>query len=345
MQSSNRSGIRHQGGILGATILGAIMTVRLRLTIAAAAALLFCAVQAHSEDFPSRPVTLIVPWPAGGVTDTAIRALAVAAETHLGQPIVIENRPGVGGTLAPMQMAASGKPDGYVVSQIPLALLRAHLLNKTAFDPARDLTYIIGLTGYTFGVVVKSDAPWRTFQDFLASAKARPGQIKYASSGTGTTPHLTMVQIAQRRGIDWVHVPYKGSAQTPVALLGGHIDAVADGTSWAELVNTRRLRLLVTWGAQRTANWPNTPTLREIGIDLTANAPYGLAGPKGMDPMVVASLHDAFRKAMDDPSYREALRKLGQEPFYLGSGDYAAYVTREIANQERLIKQMGLKPE
>jgi tripartite-type tricarboxylate transporter receptor subunit TctC len=137
----------------------------------------------------------------------------------------------------------------------------------------------------------------------------------------------------------------QGSAQTPVALLGGHIDAVADGTSWAELVNTRRLRLLVTWGAQRTANWPNTPTLREIGIDLTANAPYGLAGPKGMDPMVVASLHDAFRKAMDDPSYREALRKLGQEPFYLGSGDYAAYVTREIANQERLIKQMGLKPE
>jgi tripartite-type tricarboxylate transporter receptor subunit TctC len=317
----------------------------LRLVSVLAAALLACAGKAHSETFPNRPVTLIVPWPAGGVTDIAIRGLAAAAVKHLGQPIVIENKPGAGGTLAPIQMAAANKPDGYVVSQIPLAVLRANLLQKTGFDPVTDLTYIIGLTGYTFGVVVRSDAPWTTFERFLASAKSQPGSIRYATSGSGTKPHLTMVQIAQRRGIEWVHVPYKGSAQTPLALLGGHVDAVADGTSWAELVGTRQLRLLTTWGAQRSANWPDTPTLREIGIDLIANAPYGLAGPKHMEPATVAILHDAFRKAMDEPSYREALRKLGQEPFYMGSNDYTAYVKREVGEQARMIREMSLKPE
>jgi tripartite-type tricarboxylate transporter receptor subunit TctC len=244
-----------------------------------------------------------------------------------------------------MHMAATARSDGYVVSQIPTSLLRAGILNKTVFNPATDLTYIVGLTGYTYGVVVKREAPWATFQDLLADARRRPGEITYASSGTASTPHLTMMQIAQRRGIDWVHVPYKGSAETINAVLGGHVDVGADGTSWAEQVDAGQLRLLVTWGAQRTTNWPSVPTLREIGIDLVKNAPYGIAGPKGMAPQIVGALHDAFKKALDEPSYLVALRKLDQEPSYMSSRDYAEFVVREIAEQRRLINELGLKRE
>jgi tripartite-type tricarboxylate transporter receptor subunit TctC len=161
---------------------------------------------ALAQNFPTKPVTLIVPWPAGGTTDIAMRALAAATEKHLGQSIVIENRPGVSGTLGPMQMAATAKPDGHTVAQIPLSLFRVALSTNTMLDPSKDLTYVIGLTGYTFGVVVRSDAPWATFRDLLADAKVRPGKINYGSPGGRTTPHTTMVQIARQQGINWIHV-------------------------------------------------------------------------------------------------------------------------------------------
>jgi tripartite-type tricarboxylate transporter receptor subunit TctC len=297
---------------------------------------------AQAQSFPTRPVTLIVPWPAGGTTDVAVRALAKATERHLGQPIVVENRAGASGTLGPMHMAATEKPDGYTLAQIPLSLLRASLLTKTTFEPTKDLTYVIGLTGYTFGVVVRNDAPWRTFQDLLADAKARSLPILYGTAGAGTTPHLIMAQIGEQRGIHWTHVPFKGSAETTKAILGAHVDAVADGTSWGPLVNAGKLRLLVTWGARRTTNWPTVPTLKEIGIDLVANAPYGLAGPKGMNPGTVGILHDAFKKGMEEPSYRATLGQLDQEPFYLSSQDYYEFAIRQIVEEKGRLGALGM---
>lgn len=304
-----------------------------------------CGGHTQARQFPTGPVTLIVPWPAGGTTDVAMRALAKATEKHLGQSIVIENRPGASGTLGPTQMATSARPDGHTLSQIPLSLFRIALLSKTPFDPSRDLTYIICLTGYTFGVVVRNDAPWRTFRDLLADARARPGKINYGSPGVETTPHIAMVQIARQDSIDWVHVPYKGSSETTNAILGGHVDAVADGTSWGPLVNAGKLRLLVTLGPRRSKNWPTVPTLKEIGIDVVANAPYGLAGPKDMDSNIVEALHDGFKKGMEEPSYVAVLRQLDQEPFYLNSKDYRDFALQQIAAQKRMIKEVGLKQE
>ena len=126
------------------------------------------------------------------------------------------------------------------------------------------------------------------------------------------------------------------------ALLGGHINADADSTSWAPQVNAGQFRLLVTWGAQRTKNWPDVPTLKEIGIDLVANSPFGIAGPKGMDPRVVAILHDAFKKGMEEPSYIAEMNKFDQEPFYLNSADYQAYALRTLAEQKRILTDLGL---
>jgi tripartite-type tricarboxylate transporter receptor subunit TctC len=298
---------------------------------------------ALAQGFPTRPVTFVVPWPAGGATDVALRALATATEKHLGQSIVIENRGGAGGTLGPSYMAANAKPDGYTIAQFPITVFRLPFMTKTAFDPVKDFTYIINLTGYTFGVVVRSDAPWKTFGELLAYAKANPGKITYGTPGAGTSLHITMEQIARQQGIKWVHVPFRGVAESITALLGGHIDVVSDSTGWAPQVNDGKFRLLVTWGATRTKNWPTVPTLREVGIDIVSNSPYGLGGPKGMDPSVVKVLHDAFLKGLDEPSNLATMAQLDQERFYLSSEDYHKFAMQQIVEQKRMIEDLGLK--
>ena len=313
--------------------------------LTAALALAVCAGAAQAQSFPARPVTLIVPWPAGGTTDVGMRALASATEKHLGQSIVIENRAGGSGTLGPGQMAATAKPDGYTVAQIPITVFRFPFMQKTTFDPSTDFTYIIGVSGYTFGVVVKDDAPWKTFQEFTADAKANAGKINYGTPGTGTSLHIAMEQIAKRQGIKWTQVPFKGNAEAMNALLGGHIHALADSSGWAQLVNAGQFRLLVTWGAARTKNWPNVPTLREIGIDMVSNSPFGIAGPKGMDPKVVKALHDAFKKGLEEPSYAEAMARLDQEQFYLSSEDYQKFALQQIEEARRFIAELGLGPK
>jgi tripartite-type tricarboxylate transporter receptor subunit TctC len=297
----------------------------------------------HAQTYPTKPVTLIVPWPAGGSSDLALRAFAEALQKHLGQQVVVENRPGASGTLGPAQMAATAKPDGYTIAQIPITVFRLPYMTKTTFDPTKDFTYIAGLTGYTFGVVVQSKSPWKTFQELIDYAKANPGKVKYGTPGTGTSLHIGMEQIAKQAGVKWTQVPFKGAAETNAALLGGHVDAVADSTGWRALVESGDFRLLVTWGATRTKNWPNVPTLKELGIPLVANSPYGVAGPKGMDPKVVQALHDAIAKAVKEPVYLDSLVKFDQEPAYLNTADYEKHAAEQIEEAKRLVSELGLK--
>jgi tripartite-type tricarboxylate transporter receptor subunit TctC len=317
----------------------------MRKALLLAAALIGFASIAQAQQFPNRPVTLIVPWPAGGGTDIGMRALAAATEKHLGQSIVIENRPGAGGTIGPANMAANAKPDGYTISQLPITVFRMPFIQKTSFDPAKDFTYIIHLTGYTFGVVVRADAPWKTFQELLDDAKANPGKINYGTPGAGTSLHITMEQIAKQKGVKWTQVPFKGQADSMNALLGGHIHVQADSTGWAGAVNGGQARLLVTWGTARTKNWPNVPTLKETGVDMISNSPFGIGGPKGMDPAVVKVLHDAFKKGMEEPIYRDAMAKLDQEDYYFGTADYEKYATQQIKEQKELVEALGLRQQ
>ena len=160
----------------------------MRRIFASAVLLLFSLGSGQAQDFPTHPVTLIVPFVAGGTTDIVLRALAAVTEKHLGQSIVIENRTGAGGVLGPLQMANSSAPDGYTIAQIPITVFRYPFTRKTTFDPLSDLSYIISLSGYTLGVEVKTDALWATFHDFLADAKANPGKISYGTPGAGTPP-------------------------------------------------------------------------------------------------------------------------------------------------------------
>jgi tripartite-type tricarboxylate transporter receptor subunit TctC len=305
-------------------------------------ALLFSAA-VHAQGYPAKPVTFLVPWPPGGSTDIVMRSLASIAEKHLGQRIVIENKPGVSGTLGAQALAQGARPDGYTIAQMPITVFRLPAMMKTNFDPSSDFTWIIHLTGYTFGVVVRADSQWKTWADLIAYAKANPGKLTYATPGNGTSLHITMEDIAQREGIKWTQVPYKGYAEAAQGLLGGHVDSHADSTGWGEQVNAGRLRLLCTWGPTRTKRWPNVPTLKDLGYPIVSNSPYGLAGPKGMDPAVVKVLHDAFKKALDDPEFQKMLDKYDQDVFYMNSADYTAFVKKAIAEEQQAVRKLGLK--
>lgn len=297
---------------------------------------------AQSQPFPAKPVTLVVPWPAGGSTDRHLRTLAELAGRQLGQPVVVVNQPGAGGTLGPGNMALTARPDGYTIAQFPLGMLRVPHMQKTAWDPMKDFTYIMGVSGYTFGLTVRADSPHRTLQEYLAAAKARPGSINYGSTGIGSSPHLLMEDLADKAGVELTHVPFKGNADLVQALLGGHVMAQSDASGWDRFVDGGQMRLLATFGERRTKRWPNVPTAKELGYDVVFSSPYGLAGPKGMDPAVVRVLHDAFRKAMDEPRHQEILDQLNQDVWYRSGDDYARWA-REVHQRDRaLIERLGL---
>ena len=297
---------------------------------------------AVAQNFPEKPVTLIVPYSAGGTTDVAMRALADATSRQLGQRVVIDNRTGVAGTLGPASIV-NAKPDGYLIAQMPITVFRVPYMQKGSFDPLNDFTWIIHVSGYTFGVAVRADSLWKTWQEFIAYAKANPGKVSYSTPGHGTSLHITMEEIAAREGIQWLQVPYKGAADALIALRGGHVTAMADSSAWGELVDAGQLRLLVTWGENRTRRWPNVPTLKDLGYGIVSNSPYGVAGPKGMDPKVVKVLHDAIRKAMDDPAYQKVLERLDQDNVYKSSEDYARFARQMNDEQKAVVERLGLK--
>ena len=293
--------------------------------------------------FPDRPIRLVVPFTAGGTTDVQMRALCEAAGRRLGQPVIIENRGGAGGTMG-AQALLHEKPDGYFLATMPVTAIRYPLMQtKPAWNPQTDFTWIVQCTGYLFGVVVRADAPWKTFEELLDYAKAHPGAIAYGTPGVGGSLHLTMEDIAQRRGIDWVHVPFRGVAENTQALLGGQIQVTSDSSGWSELVDSGKLRLLVTWGPERARRFPQVPTLRETGLDIVCTSPYGVAGPKGMDPAVVETLHAAFREALQDPQHLAVLRRLDMDVRYLGPADYLAEVGRTQAAEAPLVPKLGIK--
>jgi tripartite-type tricarboxylate transporter receptor subunit TctC len=299
----------------------------------------------NADCFPTKQVILIVPWVAGGSTDTCMRVLAENTAKHLGQPVIVENKPGGAGTVGPATMAATAKPDGYTLSQIPLGIFRLPHIMKTTWDPLKDFTYIIQLTGYTYGIVVKKDAPWKTLKELVAFAKANPGKVTYATPGVGTLQHVTMEKLARKEGVKWIHVPQKGGIEVITATLGGHVMVGAETSGWAPQVDSGDLRLLALWTGQRAKKWPDVPTLKELGYDIVTYSPFGIAGPKGMDPKVVKILHDAFKKGMDEPSFKKILDDFYMVPFYKNSEDYTRFAQELFIEEKENAEILGLKKE
>ncbi|WP_423454747.1 tripartite tricarboxylate transporter substrate binding protein [Ottowia sp. VDI28] len=293
------------------------------------------------EHFPSKPITLIVPWPAGGATDVTLRLLAELAGQRLGQRIVIYNRPGAGGTMA-MPMLQHALPDGYTLAQLPFPVLRVPYLQKVDWDPIRDTTPIIQISGVTFGVLVPAASPFKSFDDLLKFAAAHPGELTISTNGLGTTPHVVMDEVFGRRNLRYIHVPYKGTSEQMVALASGQLMVGVNSNGFAPYVDAGQLRLLVTFSDTRTRRWPDVPTLKELGFGIVATSPYGLVGPAGMNPQVLAALHSAFKAALFDPVHLQELAKFDQEPAYLPPEAYAAALREAYAAERRSVERQGL---
>jgi len=308
---------------------------------AAAAAFPAVNVLAQSGPFPNRPIRLVIAFPAGGPTDITMRQLADNAAKALGQPVVVENRPGAGGTL-PAQLLQTAPADGYTVAQIPLGVFRLPYTTRINWDPVKDIAYVLNVTGYAFGIVVPTDGPIKTWADFVAYAKANPGKLSYGSTGTLTSPHLTTELIAQQLGLQLNHIPYKGSAELMTSILGGNLMAAADSTGFAPQVAAGKLRVLNTWGEKRLEKFPDAPTLRELGINIVQNSPFGIGAPRGTPPEVIQRLHDGFKKAMDEPSYVQALARYDMVPIYMGPAAYTRFAQETFATEKALVEKLGL---
>jgi len=313
------------------------------LTLAAAGLAAPYAGLAHAQpsDFPNKPITLYVPYSPGGATDTLARALAESVSKTLGQTVVVENKPGAAGMLGAIAMTHA-PASGYVLSVMPEAVFRQPYLQKTSFDPLKDFTYIIMLSGYPLGVGTRADAPWKQWSDLVADAKRNPGKIMYGTMGTNSTTHMTMIEICQKSGIELTHVPYKGEMDCIMAMLGGHIDLSITAGSLSSFVDSGKARWLVMWTASRSKRWPDVPTLRDMGLDMVSTGPFGIVGPKGMNPQTVKVLHDAFKQALTNPSAVKLMEQLEQENAYLDSAGYERYARETSASQGELVKRLGL---
>ena len=319
------------------------MTTRRHIlgTAAAGAATLALPSLGFAQAFPARPIRYICPWPAGGSTDAVIRAIAESAAKTLGQQIIVDNKPGAGGMLGAQELV-SAKPDGYTLSQLPHGVFRIPHMQKTTFDTLSDFTWIACLTGYTFGLVVPADGPIKSVADLVAYAKANPGKFSYGSTGTGTSPHLAVEEFAQRAGIKLNHIPFKGNADNMQAILGGHTMAASDATGWAPHVASGKLKLIATYGSKRTKRWPEVPTLDELGYKTVSDSPFGVCGPKGMDPAITRQLHDAFRKTLEDPAVLAIFDKFDQTVIYMGTDQYTKWARDTFQAEKATIERLGM---
>jgi tripartite-type tricarboxylate transporter receptor subunit TctC len=317
-----------------------------RGVVAGASALALAATSAARAQarFPDRAIRLIVPWTAGGPADAGFRILSVSVSKKLEQPVVVENKAGASGVLGAIALQEA-KPDGHMISQMHLSVVRQKLLNPSLpYHPINDLTYILQLTGFVMGVVVRAEAPWKTLPELLAHAKANPGKLNYGTLGIGSTQHLAMERIALAQGLTWTHAPYRGTADTLRALLGGEIDFASEASGWAPMVQAGKLRLLAVYSANRAKRFPDVPTVRELGMDVVIDSPGGLVGPRGMDAGVVRVLADAFRAAAQEPEHLAFLDNMDQPLLLLDGPAYRDVMARAMDEERELLRRLNLLP-
>lgn len=313
-----------------------------RLAVAALAAL--CSTPVLAQGFPSRPITLISVFAAGGPSDIYLRGLADKAKDIFGVPVVVENKLGGAGTVGPATMAATARPDGYTISYVGAGIFTVPHMQKASFDPTKDFTYIIGLSGFRILVSVKADARWRTWADVAAEAREKPGTITYSTPGPGSATHLAFESAAFPLGLKFTHVPFRGASEQVTAMLGGHVDLAATGGNVFPLIDGGQARPLLWLTEEGSPRYPDVPGVRQLGVksEIDLEFPFGLAGPKGMDPAVVKVLHDGFKKVMEQPEHAALLKTLDQPNRYMSSADFAAFARAQVEAYRIALERLGI---
>lgn len=297
---------------------------------------------ARAQAFPSRTLKLVVPYSAGG-TDTQYRKLAELVGRKWGQPVIVENKPGGAGTAGVIQMARSSRPDGYTIGASTAPLLRQPHMQRVDYHPLQDLTWIAGLGSFTFIVLVKSDSPFRTARQLLDWAKANPGRLSYATPGASSSQYIAMADLSLAAGVETLHVPYRGGGEINAAVLGGHVMAGVNTLAGISGLEGNELRALICFDPQRLAELPDLPTVRELGYDLVHTSPYGIVGPPGMDPEIVARIQDAFGEAMHHPENRALIATLYQQIWFRPAPQYTEWAAQQFERDRELIARLGLR--
>ena len=311
-----------------------------------AACLLFSASWAGAQGaWPTRSITMIVPFPPGGLADLVARPVAEAMSRELGQPVVIENKGGAGGGIG-MGLAAKAKPDGYTVlmalSSLTVIPEADVLLGRPAMYALQDLRPVARYTADPTVLAVRADAPWKTVQDFVADAKKRPGAINYGSSGNYGTMHVPMEILAQATGSKLTHVPFTGAGPAVVALLGGQIDAVSSGPATVlQHVKAGKLRVLAHWGNGKLAAMPDVPSLKEAGFEAEYAQWSGLFIPAATPEPVAQRLRAAARAAGQDAKVREIILNAGSPVQFQDSADFEKYVQADARRMVDVVKKIG----
>ncbi len=297
-----------------------------------------------AQQYPTKPINMLIGWGAGGSTDVTLRALSDAAGKILAQPIVAQNKPG-GGSAVALALLKNEKPDGYTLGNLSSAGIVGQHLRKVPYDSTQDFTPIIRYGDYIHGITVKADAPWKNIKELVAHAKANPGKLKYSSPGTGSSHHLVVEALGIKEGIKWTHIPYKGGHEATTALLGGHVDFQTCASEWKPYVDSGALRLLATTGEKRYEKYSDVPTLIDQGYKIWAITLVGILGPKGIPAPIVEKLHGAFKQAMENPEFKKAMSNFDM-PIVYRDPQGLLKDTKEISDMwGPIIKQLGIKQE
>jgi tripartite-type tricarboxylate transporter receptor subunit TctC len=294
------------------------------------------------EEFPLKPIIFIHGMPAGGTGDIPHRYLAEIVEKKLGQPVVIVIKLGGGGTVG-LGEVARAKPDGYTIGFLAGGPIIGSHLSKLPFDVTKDFTPIIQHVTYVHGLIVKTDSPFKTFKDLIDYARANPGKVTYGTPGAGTPQHLTMIWLGDLAKVQWIHVPQKGGVPSVTAVMGGHVTCSEVSTEFKPFLEAGRVRLLSITTEKRMEEFPDTPTLKELGYDVMGFAIHSIVGPKGIPKDRVKILHDAYYEAMQEPGYRKLLKKMSMPYEYRNSQDLQKHIEELYQKSGEILKSIEKK--
>lgn len=304
---------------------------------------LFGSTQSADAAWPEKPIKVYITFPAGGSTDIAARSLGPGLEKALGQQVVFINKPGGTGTVA-FSILAGEKPDGYTLTVgVNSAIIWNPIVRKIPYKPLADFTPIICFGTAPTGISVRSDAPYQTWQAFVDYAKKNPGKIKYGTTGAVSIFTAGMKYASKELGLKMIHIPYRGSMPAYTSLLGGHVEAVVSDSKFSEYVKAGKLTLLAAFTKERIPDYPDTPTLIELGINLHNNVGmYSLFGPAGMDPAIVKKLEDAVISSFDTKSFKKMAKSFMFETYEIRNKELVAKFEQEWKKNEKTLMDLGM---
>ena len=297
-----------------------------------------------AAEYPKKPVRLIINFSAGGTTDFASRLMISKAPEILGQALICVNKPGAGGTLGVSEVARS-KKDGYTIGTCNMpAVAIIPQIRKVPYKPFEDLVQIAAVMPYEYGLMVKGDSPWKTWEDLVDHIKKNPGKVTYGSPGTGTTNHLVTARVGKELGFDWKHVPFQGGVKETAALLGGHVDVINNTTaSVASSIKAGKIRVLMVTSEYRFSLCPDVPTMKEKGFDFSQISYMSIIGPAGMPDAARAKIEAAFKAAVEDKGVLKGTGKLDLHPKYMSGKEYTALLKKLSKEWGALLPELDIK--